>query len=87
MKKLFLAAALALLMPCTISVYAADAPPTKADLEKEFLKFEKKAEKDSKDELKGLVSEDVLKKELKEAREQQGDRKNPPMKETGGSAD
>ena len=73
MKKLLLAATIALLMPFTTALYAADAPQSGVDLEKMALEFEKKAEKDSKDELKGLVHDEALKKDLAAARGSQGD--------------
>lgn len=41
MKKLVVSATLALLMPFTAAVYAADAPQDKADIEKMALQFEK----------------------------------------------
>jgi hypothetical protein len=72
MKKLFLAATIALIMPFTTTLYAAG-PPNQADLEKMALEFEKKAEEDSKNELKELVMDEVLKKELAAARGSQGD--------------
>ncbi|WP_339137704.1 MAG: hypothetical protein WGN25_06285 [Candidatus Electrothrix sp. GW3-4] len=72
MKKLVVSATLALLMPFTAAVYAADAPQDKADIEKMALQFEKKAEEDAKNELKRLVQEETLKKDLAAARGQQG---------------
>ncbi len=73
MKKLLLAATIALLMPFTATLHAADIPKNSVDLEKMALEFEKKAEEDSKNELKGMVKEEALKKDLAAARGSQGD--------------
>ena len=73
MKKLLLAATIALLMPFTATLYAADTSPNNIDLEKMGLEFEKKAEEDAKNELKRLVHDDTLKKDLATARGSQGD--------------
>ncbi|MCI5126185.1 MAG: hypothetical protein D3925_17350 [Candidatus Electrothrix sp. AR5] len=72
MKKLFLTAIIALLMPFITTLYAAG-PPNQADLEKMALEFEKKAEEDAKNELKRLVQNEALKKDLAAARGSQGD--------------
>ena len=71
MKKLLLAATIALLMPFTTTLYAADAP--QSNVEKMGLEFEKKAEEDAKNELKRLVQDEALKKDLAAARGDQGD--------------
>ena len=73
MKRLLLAATIALLMPFTTTLYAADTPQSNVDLEKMGLEFEKKAEEDAKNELKGLVKDEALKKDLAAARGSQGD--------------
>jgi len=77
MKKLFLAApfavTLALLMPFTATLHAADTPQSNGDLEKMALEFEKRAEEDAKNELKRMVKDEALKKDLAAARGSQGD--------------
>ncbi|MCI5139748.1 MAG: hypothetical protein D3922_15365, partial [Candidatus Electrothrix sp. AR1] len=77
MKKLFLAAPLAvtfaLLMSFTATLQAADTPNNNVDLDKMALEFEKRAEEDAKNELKRLVNDDTLKKDLAAARGSQGD--------------
>jgi hypothetical protein len=79
MKKLFFAATIALAMAFTATLHAADTPQNNVDVEKMALEFEKKAEEDSKNELKGLVLDEVLKKDIAAARGQregtQGDEK------------
>jgi len=69
MKKLFLAATIALFMSCTGTVYAANEP--QPDMEQILLKYGNKAEEDSKKELKELVQDEVLKKNLEAARKEQ----------------
>ena len=71
MKKLFFAATVSLLMPFTAVLHAADIPQNNAEVEKMALEFEKRAEEDSKNELKRLVQDEALKKDLATARGQQ----------------
>jgi hypothetical protein len=82
MKKLFLAAplavTLALLMPFTAALYAAEIPETTPEMKEILLKYGSQAEKDSKAELEKLVQEEMLKKNLEAAREQQGDSPKVP---------
>ncbi len=72
MKKIFLAATIALitlLISLTGAVYAVNAP--QPDMEQILLKYGNKAEQDSKEELKKLVQDEVLKKNLDAARKEQ----------------
>ncbi len=69
MKKIFLAARIALLMSFTGAVYAANAP--QPDMEQILLKYGDEAEEASKKELKKLVQDEVLKKNLDAARKEQ----------------
>jgi hypothetical protein len=71
MKKLFLAVTITLLTPCTGTLYAADTP--QPDMEQILLKYGNKAEEESKKELKELVQDKELKKNLEAARKDQKD--------------
>ncbi|MCW5212028.1 hypothetical protein VU04_03870 [Desulfobulbus sp. TB] len=81
MKKLLLAGTVALLMPFTTTLYAANIANTvnminttgttdtaKPDLDEIGRRFEKKAEMEAKEELKRLVQENELKKDLAASR-------------------
>ena len=79
MKKLFIAAAIALLVPFSTVLYAADEQKNQGELEKNSRQLEARAEQDSKNELKELIGGDILKKDLEAAREQQkGNKQGAP---------
>ena len=83
MKKLFLAANTALIMSFAATLYAVEIPDVKPEMKEILLKYGNQAEEQSKEELKKLIEDEMLKKNLEAVRKaQSGDSSDvPPEKQ------
>lgn len=72
MKPLFLAANIALIMSFTAALYAVEIPEdVKPEMKEILLKYGNQAEEQSKEELKKLIEDEMLKKNLEAVRKAQ----------------